>query len=442
MHDKDLYLFCKFDQYKNLCNEAKLAKPNIPPELFDAKIWHICNCLDLTRNELVKKATASVTTSQTFPNSPLLNNQTSNTPKGKTKRTRKNKNKNKPKSNCPASPDNTDTLSVNLPEINKLPDLCVKSCKHDHKHSTDMLRCCMCMIWYHDDCVNEKDKNPGVWMCPDCRTLPSLVKEMSSKMTTVWRELSSLQSTNMELVHALGRKSLECDRLREEMSKLQKTSVSSSKASVNLPKIKSKISQGSTTSSSQAIKSTIIGSSLVRGLGESINCETLDACVYVNPGRDLPQIRSHIPNMLKNKPDVVVLQAGSIDVTEHNEKEIIYEYEKTVKSIKSANNDVTTVFLSTIPVRRNLEHDRRASRVNNFIRHITTKDHRLQLIENNNIRLADLDTDGIHLSDQGKVKLGCNIRQQIQRWIDIQDGVQYNPSDKDFPLLERHLANR
>ncbi len=253
------------------------------------------------------------------------------------------------------------------------------------------------MSWFHNDCVNEQDNAPGVWMCTECRTLPTLVKTISAQMSHICQELTSLQATNMELVHALGRKSLECDRLQKVIDQCNFNVTNT--PTVAIPII-DKVPK-THTNPSPAIKSTIIGSSIVRAVGTNINSENVDAVVYVNPGRDLPKICSHIPNMLKDNPDIVVLQAGSIDVTEHNAKDIIYEYDRAVKTIMSATNDITTIFLSTIPIRRNHEHDRRASKVNNYIRHITSRDHRLQLVENNNIRLQDLHKDGNHLSDQG-----------------------------------------
>ncbi len=173
-----------------------------------------------------------------------------------------------------------------------------------------------------------------------------------------------------------------------------------------------------------------------------LNTELTDTCVYVNPGNDLLQLRSHIPNVLKDKPDIVVLQAGSIDVMEYDVRDITYEYRKTIDKIKSSTPDTTTIFLSSIPKRHNRKHEQISRRVNSFIRNSVLHDPRLHIIENNNITSEDLDSDGIHLSYSGKDKLTNNINRQINNWIKCQD-VSTNriANREDFPPLS-HQNNR
>ncbi len=295
-----------------------------------------------------------------------------------------------------------------------------------------MTRCCICMVWFHDECINEGPM-VGIWTCLNCRTLPAQVSKLSSQISDLCRELVSLQSTNMELVHILGRKSMECDKLQEERANLTithkqnvatSTSVTTNIASDNLP-------QNGVTK----IKITVVGTSLVKGFGVRLKSDKTDTCVYVKPGNNLMQLRSSIPNIVNNNPDLVVLQAGSIDVTQYDDDAVIHEYRRTINSLKSCTSDKTTIFLSGIPMRKNRVHEYSARRVNSFLRQASLSDPRLQVIDNDNIILEDLSEDGIHLTPSGKNKLADNIKRQIGIWIEKQDFTMNYV--RDFPPLER-----
>ncbi len=192
----------------------------------------------------------------------------------------------------------------------------------------------------------------------------------------------------MELVHILGRKSMECDRLQEERANLTitnkqnvatSTSVTTNIASDNLP-------QNGVTK----IKTTVVGTSLVKGPGVRLKSD-------VKPGNNLMQLRSSIPNIVNNNPYLVVLQAGSIEVTQYDADAVIHEYRRTIISLKSCTSDKTTIFLSGIPMRKNRVHEYSARRVNSFLTQASLSDPRLQVINNDNIILEELSEDGVHL---------------------------------------------
>ena len=62
---------------------------------------------------------------------------------------------------------------------------CVKDCKFNGKKSGggDFIRCCLCAEWYHEKCVGIKsNESPGLWPCPNCRTMASDVKLLSESV--------------------------------------------------------------------------------------------------------------------------------------------------------------------------------------------------------------------------------------------------------------------
>ena len=40
---------------------------------------------------------------------------------------------------------------------------CITTCKHDRSGSGDMVRCCMCFHWYHEDCVKSDKSHDAHW---------------------------------------------------------------------------------------------------------------------------------------------------------------------------------------------------------------------------------------------------------------------------------------
>jgi len=79
----------------------------------------------------------------------------------------------------------------------KGPPICTDTC---NINNGDMTRCNMCMVWFHDTCVELEDNvNLGWWVCEQCKQMPFLVKQMSAMfmdLQNVTKEIS-LQITNL-----------------------------------------------------------------------------------------------------------------------------------------------------------------------------------------------------------------------------------------------------
>ena len=102
-------------------------------------------------------------------------------------------------------------LTVTLPETPNNPHTkdqtayCNLHCKYECKETKDMIRCCLCMNWYHTDCLAVKKINAkGFWCCTDCRIMPTTLLGVSIMMTTMqnglekvnvrWQSMSSIQT--------------------------------------------------------------------------------------------------------------------------------------------------------------------------------------------------------------------------------------------------------
>ena len=81
----------------------------------------------------------------------------------------------------------------NLPNISSfcLPDCSVSGTENIQA----MTRCSICMRWCHNICIGEDSDYIGVWTCPECRVLPSMVLALRAQLDDV---ISLFQNLNCQ----------------------------------------------------------------------------------------------------------------------------------------------------------------------------------------------------------------------------------------------------
>ena len=112
-----------------------------------------------------------------------------------------------------ANPDNSSTDK----DTGTKPSVCVDYCKHKKRTSKKaMVQCHLCQVWYHSDCVGEKDKDiVGLWSCPTCRQLPRVVQSLKNSMANMDTTIQLLQENNARLADYLNTQMKESKRLRD-----------------------------------------------------------------------------------------------------------------------------------------------------------------------------------------------------------------------------------
>ena len=83
----------------------------------------------------------------------------------------------------------------------------MERCKHMRSDTGDMIRCCFCFVWYHEDCIDDGSlTNKGVswWVCPTCRMMPTSIAVLTSIVTDMRSSLEQLLSSNTALVAAVN----------------------------------------------------------------------------------------------------------------------------------------------------------------------------------------------------------------------------------------------
>lgn len=110
---------------------------------------------------------------------------------------------------------------------------CVPLCVYDRKEcKKPMVRCCLCIQWYHLECVGLNKDDNGVWCCPYCRTLCkdvssmkdsqavmlSLIQKMSDQIATLTKTINNVRQNSQMLLEDKNR---ECMSLRETNADLR-----------------------------------------------------------------------------------------------------------------------------------------------------------------------------------------------------------------------------
>ena len=86
-----------------------------------------------------------------------------------------------------------------------------------------MIRCALCMAWFHNVCVGEDRRYVGVWTCVSCRGLPALVLNLQTQMNDVITSIATYQRNGVAQKDELNRLKLENNKLMQKVSNLQNT---------------------------------------------------------------------------------------------------------------------------------------------------------------------------------------------------------------------------
>ena len=97
---------------------------------------------------------------------------------------------------------------------------CIENCKHGRSpdpKGVEMIRCCICATWYHNECVGlPDDEAAGVWPCMSCRLMPSQVRMMQEQISTLVSINESLTQQVNQIATLLESQAKKCDEDSED----------------------------------------------------------------------------------------------------------------------------------------------------------------------------------------------------------------------------------
>ena len=163
-------------------------------------------------------------------------------------------------------------------------------------------------------------------------------------------------------------------------------------------------------------KVTIVGSSLVRGLGNQVNDKDTGVCCHTFPGGTIERIAPRLPEVTRADDDVIVLAAGSNNIPQYDVATIIRRAGEMIDDLRELRPHAHLV-IPAIPRRyddpdhRDLYRDK-IDRVNVFLQHKCKKSSRLHFLKHD-FCFGDYKADGLHLNQHGVAKYAQNIKSII-----------------------------
>ena len=120
------------------------------------------------------------------------------------------------------------------------PDVyCIDHCRHGRSGDGDMIRCCMCFRWHHEQCVADgsiRQDTPG-WLCPPCRSLPDTVRVMSETIRSLQKSMDAMLATNNTLVKSVKDLTVKNEQLLAQISSSNDRSKPLPNSNVNVPNL-------------------------------------------------------------------------------------------------------------------------------------------------------------------------------------------------------------
>ena len=240
---------------------------------------------------------------------------------------------------------------------------CSPSCSLNNTANSDMIRCSLCMWWFHTACSGEDSKYIGVFTYSACRKLPSLVMDLVSQVSDLENYIQDLKDHDLSMKVELQRLKSENGNLKQKVVNLENVSgdlqklietmsecdtvpnkpdpytsypcvvengcvpmVSTSNGFAALVEGEhtaigpATVTAASTARHRQPLQQTtpkpvtvnVIGSSMVRGVAPLVQGQGFEATGYVVPGRTARQINRSLRNIPVS--DITVLAAGSNNI--------------------------------------------------------------------------------------------------------------------------------
>jgi lysophospholipase L1-like esterase len=322
-----------------------------------------------------------------------------------------------------------------LPDINKdTPETekqCMPFCRYYGDVSEEMICCYICLKLHRYQCVNIQDSAeiPKRWNCPLCRRMPEVVRELSSRIT-------SLEQTNIE-------QSLMITELLRIIRKFDMND-----EQVKLIKIGHTVETKSPSTNFSNLPDLLIGSSILKETASK------DKSVHIRSkgGAKIRDVKRMLQNITDSSYMCTTLQIGGNDCsTCGNVDEILTSYDELITEAKRVSQQVR--ISSICPRTRNLVEDSRIRSVNGKLKQLAEKRSCLFVdndktfrYQNGTVDTTTLQSDGVHLTANGVKRLLDNLglfqKVQFRRIADTKKTNSLNHKKPNHATYSQVVQNK
>ena len=281
---------------------------------------------------------------------------------------------------------------------------CIEKCKHGRSSDpvgVEMIRCCICATWYHNECVDLPDEEAtGVWPCMSCRLMPSQVRLMQQQISTLMSINESL-SQQVNHIATLLEKKCTSDPIDDNSDDDEDYD-----------------------EDPEPSGSLIIGDSLLRNIKSSCS----DLSVECHSGAHFSDIRKCLKTINPKKKrfmDLYVVCGTNDTATKKPGEKIVKD---CVSVIDLAKERATNVHLSSIPPRIDNKVDQsKIDEVNESLGTAARNKEVSFIMQEKNFMFRDgtVDesllnpADGLHLSEKGTSRLLDNLGLKDKATVDF-----------------------
>ena len=299
-------------------------------------------------------------------------------------------------------------------------DHCVENCLyHGHHNNKDMVRCCQCASWVHNDCISRREEFvPGVWSCFRCRLVPTQVQDLVSSVAALTQLVTDLSETTIKLQK---QHETTASLLKEKEEAYQKLLADNQQLRLRFAEVSSAASEETWRQFPRPHGTALLGSSVIRDIDQTKLVATKCVCIRGGHIKDIQGAVDRLPN--DRKLCRIVLAVGGNDCDSGEDKpvtDIVAEYKDLIESAKTIAASVTVS--SVCPRRKSTEVTERIDALNAGLQGLCS-DLQVDFIDNNPaFHLQDgsfnegyLLPDNVHLTRAATNKLVSNLKLELRQ---------------------------
>ena len=296
---------------------------------------------------------------------------------------------------------------------------CIVNCKHGRDGNIDeMIRCCLCYLWCHEDCVDIDPKydTPSLWLCHGCRGTSSRILTLEQTVLTLVNKLEEFTMVSKELVSTN-------EQLAREIRKLN------SEQQARLDIVNKTMHTHNPGTKGTVRPDLLIGSSILRDL---VLNDDKDLVIKSHGGAKTNDILKMINNMKTGDYADITIHVGSNDwATKKPIPEIAENYDKIIEAAKRVSSTGHVTLSGICPRTDDNEAACRGKEFNARVQELVEvrgcvrveHDGRF-LCMNAEVNSALLLLDGLHLSEAGSKSLLQSLNLSSRAHVRLGRGIR------------------